>query len=532
MVPEYQRDFSWTEDNIGDFFTDLTKFIDSSENTYLFGLVIIHRDNEVYNIVDGQQRITTSTIFLCVLRDFIKERNYQKVDSLTHSINGAIGFEDGGYRLTSGLDNNEFLLNYVQGANHDYNVQHESDKLVKRAYELLRECVERYIDDSDQEIEAIKELANSFLSGFHVAYVETESLSQAFTVFETLNARGTPLKAPDLLKNHFFSKLDSNHDYIKDKWVNMINKIENSGKDLSPTQFIKYYWNSSHEFIREKELFGTVSKELKGDIYPFLIGMFDSVDLYLYIINPSKNSKYYSDDTYDHLMNLKQFGATSFCPLIMALYNTGQKECVGEVLKAVETLILRNQVIGKKTANKNERNYANWAESVSNRHWSPLKVISEVYSVVDSDADVELAFRKFAPKKSIGKVILIEIYNKNHTETKIAERGKDVHLEHIMPESNAKWMVDETTWKEYHKRIGNMILLDGLKNIRIGNETFDVKKIKYAESSIEDTREISFLDKWSIDEIEERQKKLLKEVLRIWPKKEFPVESMTLDEFL
>lgn len=67
-------------------FTDLTKFTESLEDTYLFGLVIVHRDHEVFNIVDGQQRITTSTIFLCVLRDIIKERNYQKVDSLTTAL--------------------------------------------------------------------------------------------------------------------------------------------------------------------------------------------------------------------------------------------------------------------------------------------------------------------------------------------------------------------------------------------------------------------------------------------------------------
>lgn len=420
-------------------------------------------------------------------------------------------------------------MNYVQGANHDYNVQHESDKLIQRAYDLLYESVIKYIDKSSQPIDVIKELANKFLSGFHVAYVETESLSQAFTVFETLNARGTSLKAPDLLKNHFFSKLDKNHEYVKNNWVNMINKIESNGRDSSPTQFIRYYWNSSHEFIREKELFDVISKTLDGDIYSFLAGMFKSVDLYLYIIKPSKSSKYYEYETYDHLMNLKQFGATSFCPLIIAMYNSGKKELVGDMLKAIETLILRNQVIGKKTANKNERNYANWAESISKGTKSSLTVMSEIYNTVDSDENVSLAFSKFSPNKSIGKVLLIEIYNQNHTETKITERGKDVHLEHIMPESNTKWNVDESIWKEYYKRIGNMLLLDGMKNIRISNEPFSVKKDKYAESSIEETREIAELDEWGVEQIEAHQKKLLVEVLKIWEKKEFRVESMTLD---
>lgn len=229
-IPEYQRSYTWNESNVDDFFTDLSKFVQSEETYYLFGQIIVHCDKSsgLINIVDGQQRITTSTIFLCAIRDIIKKRDY-KSDSLLHSINGAIGFEDGEYRLTSGSENKEFLINFIQNGNHDYPPQCESDKLILDSYQLLSDNVEKWIGMDDRSLDRLKTLTKGFLDGFHVSYVETDSISQAFTVFETLNARGTPLEVPDLLKNHFFSMIDNNHEYVKDKWKEMVKKITNSG---------------------------------------------------------------------------------------------------------------------------------------------------------------------------------------------------------------------------------------------------------------------------------------------------------------
>lgn len=531
-VPEYQRAYSWTEDNVDEFFNDLVEFIKSGEEYYLFGQIIIHREGSSNFIVDGQQRITTSTIFLCALRDIIKERNFS-VESLKHGIEDAIGFLDDGYRLISGSQNKEFMMNYIQTGNHDYNTQSESDELIKTAYNKLCACIYEYIGEStDSECKFI-ELSKKFLYGFHVSYVETESLSQAFTVFETLNARGTPLEVPDLLKNHFFSKLDRSHEYIKDKWRLMVERVSPLGPNAT-TQFIKYYWNSSNPLVREKNLFKVLSKseKLKGDkIYKFLAGLFDAEDLFLEIMAPQVKGKFFDEDTLNSLQNLKQFGASSFCPLLISLYNTGNCESIPDIVKSIETAVLRNQVIGKKTANTSERKYADWALSISEGLKTPKKVFYEICSFTDSDEDVAGAFRRFSPKEGIAKLLLVEIYNSEHPELKITDRRSEVHLEHIMPKSNEKWNVEKDVWEEYHKRFGNMALLHEKLNKQISNNIFDIKKIKYLESNIEDTRNLANLDKWGKEEIDARQEMLLQKVLKRWVKIE-PNYEVNLDNYL
>ncbi|MBR7006545.1 MAG: HNH endonuclease [Candidatus Methanomethylophilaceae archaeon] len=187
------------------------------------------------------------------------------------------------------------------------------------------------------------------------------------------------------------------------------------------------------------------------------------------------------------------------------------------IVKAIETQILRNQVIGKKTANKNERKYSEWALSLSKGLKTPDQILSEIYATTDSDSDVSSSFAKFSPKEGVGKLLLVEIYNYSHTETKITNRGKDVHLEHILPKKPKDWQIEHESWKEYHVRFGNMILLDGKKNRIISNKLFDEKKKEYIKSSIEETRQIAEYEKWGVEEIEHRQQALLEKVLKRWP---------------
>lgn len=530
-VPEYQRPYIWNEDNIDDFFSDLVNFAASDESYYLFGQIIVHRDGKTLNIVDGQQRITTSTIFLCAVRDIIESRGYS-VKALINRLHNAIGFEEYGYHLTSGAENREFFINYVQNGNHIYHEQHKSDRIIKAAYTSLKSKIEEYIGDDDESITKLKLLADKFLDDFHVSYVETDSISQAFTVFETLNARGTPLEVSDLLKNHFFSMLDSSHEYIKDNWMTMVQKT--SFKKGSPAQFIKYYWNSCRPFVREKDLFKKICELGRDDTYSFLTDMFNSADVYKTVLQPeSGNPRGFDKDTIRSLSILNKFGASSFCPVIIALCNTGNGCSLGKIVNALETMILRNQVIGKKTANKNEILFSNWAYDIYTEKKNPHEILEEIVQRTNSDEDVSISFKKFSPKEQIGKLILIELYNQEHTEIKISDNGQEVHLEHILPKKGDKWDIAPDTRKEYDGRLGNMTLLDGQKNKQIGNNVFDEKKKVYLESKIEDTKNIGMLSSWGPEQIDERQDELLSKVIKRWPRPEIAgFEITSLESYL
>ena len=63
-IPEYQRPYSWSVESTNTLFMDIYEAYKEGLSEYRLGSVILHKNNEVYNIVDGQQRITTLSILL------------------------------------------------------------------------------------------------------------------------------------------------------------------------------------------------------------------------------------------------------------------------------------------------------------------------------------------------------------------------------------------------------------------------------------------------------------------------------------
>lgn len=84
LVPVYQRNYSWTNDEISDFWNDLNDVIDGLRTNHFFGQIVTFKNDEkVQEIIDGQQRITTSALFLAALRDIANEMYRQKRSNLT-----------------------------------------------------------------------------------------------------------------------------------------------------------------------------------------------------------------------------------------------------------------------------------------------------------------------------------------------------------------------------------------------------------------------------------------------------------------
>lgn len=515
-VPEYQRSYSWSKDNVDIFFDDLLGGL-KRDDDYLFGQVIIHNDNGKLYIVDGQQRLITSTIFLCVVRDIINEEVMLGLDSLNTKLGNALGFEDDGYTLAVGNGDNAFFVNYIQGADHDYTPKTKSNKKIYDAYELLYERVISYLNEHQDRKGSLKELTEYFLNKFSLSYVETSDLSQAFIIFETLNSRGTALELHELLKNHFFSRLDSKHSYVKTEWTKMVDTLSDkcNGKI---SQYIRYYWNSKNKFLREKEMFVKISSMSDDDAFLFLDGLFKYVEIYVELFNPEQ-STIYSIDSKKALINLKEFKAESFYPLIIAMHDSNQiKPDIARVISAVESLVFRNQVIMKKTANRNEVFLSDLAYKLSSGQYSVENVLNYIYDSTVPDLEMESVFKIMAPKQALGKIILINIYDYEHPELKISDDGNKVHLEHIMPLTKGEWDVETNVWREYKDRLGNMTLLYGTINKSIKNKLFEEKKIQYLQSMIEDTVKIAALPCWTEKEIENRQQDLFEKAIKRWPK--------------
>ena len=138
----------------------------------------------------------------------------------------------------------------------------KSDKRLLRAFQFFKQKLKdsHYIRDGRVISEFIENIADKLL--FTVMIVEEES--NAFKLFETLNARGVQLSSVDLLKNYLFSMASNNAQedadikHMESDWNTLTDCVQD--KDL--TQLVRYYWSSNYKRVPKKELFKEVKQEI------------------------------------------------------------------------------------------------------------------------------------------------------------------------------------------------------------------------------------------------------------------------------
>ena len=530
-IPDYQREYSWEESQVEDFWNDLKSLCFSNESEHFFGQIVVHDENEDSNsttkyIIDGQQRTTTSIIFLSVLKQLaieITEYGVAEAEEIAEDIKikfiGRWTASNDRLRFRPTSIDADFFRTYIQVRSiNSYNQKprNRAQKRMKEAYQLLEKNLREEIKGRtpQEQYLIINDFFNSFIYGFKVMYVETSSLEEAFIIFESLNARGKGLETSDLLKNHLFKSSKSQIDSVKNKWEKISDNIGSS----EATKFIRYYWNAIESFSRTQNLYRKMKSKIntESQVIKVISELELLSDVYTTLNANSGTSVFNHKLLNDSLKNLKSFSATSFYPIVFAMYlkNWDEKD-ISEVLLAIEKLIFRNIVIAKNAANKYELIFAELAISISNNNISKNKVVNDLNSYKISDEAFANHFKDLEVKnKPIIRYILKEINNLGSSKETIISDSESVHIEHILPQSPGEWYV--YNHEEYVNKLGNLTLLGSEFNRKISNGLFDRKKEMYRNSEIKITRDLIDYSEWGVEEIKHRQDHLTRLALTIW----------------
>ncbi len=159
QIPEYQRPYRWQERNVEQLLNDTHTNMSNNKAVYLIGSVILHKEGKVYNIVDGQQRVTTISLLL----KYLENTNYANSLKFRH--------KDSYYHI-------------------------------KANYEYIKQWCDRNIADKVAFAKYIKESCRFVL-------ITVKNLSEAFQMFESQNGRGKELEAYNLLKAYHIRAMTS-----------------------------------------------------------------------------------------------------------------------------------------------------------------------------------------------------------------------------------------------------------------------------------------------------------------------------------
>lgn len=541
-VPQFQRDYSWSEDNWEDLWNDVINSADSNDSHYM-GSIVLQNDgtNNIFWIIDGQQRFTTLTILALAIITKIKEladggiekeNNEERVNLL---IKDYIGQKDSvslkySSKLFLNENNDGFfqtrLINFRSPVN--YSKLNHSEKALWNAYEFFLAKIEsRFTKNNKGELYA--DFLNSVI-GKSLLFIQitVEDEVNAYTVFETLNSRGVELTSTDLLKNYIFSlvsKSDSDLKIVKGQWKKIIEII---GLKEFPI-FLRHYLNGRRKLISKEYLFKAIKQMLASDneVFELLDNLEKAAYFYVALSNPNDDFWNSDKDLINAISALKLFRVTQNKPLLIVAYEKyGVDKNFKKLLKAIVNISFRYNVIGKLQANEMDKVYNKASINLFNeKEFNIHKVLKDLKDIYINDDDFKNLFQlkslntNNSSNKKLLRYILYNLESQWPGGTSYDFSNESGTIEHILPENlNDFW--NENFSEDDHARnlykIGNMTLLEPDKNNKLASDKpFNIKLPIFKSSKYAITNSIDY-NEWNVNSIKHRQAKQAKIACGRW----------------
>ena len=539
-VPMFQRDYSWAEQEWDDLWQDIAGMAEpgGEQGHYMGYLVLQSSDERNYDIIDGQQRMTTlSLLVLAVLnnlRRFVDlkvdaEDNQRRIEELRKTY---IGYLDpvtllARSKLTLNRHNDMFYQTYLVP------LERPPKRNLKASEHLLRkgsQWFEERVRDRFGETRSGAELARfvDIVADrlFFTVISVTDELN-AFKVFETLNARGVRLSSTDLLKNYLFSVVhgSNGHEHemrtLEERWETIVGKLSSE----SVPDFLRVFWNSQNPLTRHSDLFKTIRTSIqdKAAVFALLRDMDRDADIYGALSDSS--DILWNDDQSRHIAELAMFNVRQPLPLLLAARRTLEDSEFTRILRACVIVSFRYNVIGNLATNEQERVYNMIAEKIAKHQLtSPAEIIRALRPVYPSDEQFRSTFAEkqirttTARNRQVTRYILFEI------ERHVSGKGFDYNnkrytIEHVLPEHPSDLWITFTDDQvdRFVYRIGNLTPLEDAPNRDIGNKSYEEKRTAFEACDFEITHRLAVEStEWTPERISARQQWLAKQATAIW----------------
>jgi hypothetical protein len=532
QVPRYQREYSWETEQVSDFWSDMTNTIRDQQD-YFLGTVVLSDEAPPgsKSIVDGQQRMTTTLLLLCALRDAfeaigddnaakgIKEQYISSYDVKKYAENP---------RLRLNLDDNPFFFDrYILGK--PVTPKLHSHQLLEEAYKILREKLDLVIaKHPDDWRDKFAEITTYLDEQAKVVQVGTGTDADAFVIFETLNDRGADLTTADLLKNYLFSQSGNELDFVQAQWIEAVSTFQGPEKIKTFVRFLRHWWSSKKGLVREVKLYRSIRDDVKSPAQAlrFAQDMVEASSLYDAATNADADYwKGFDADTRSYAEALIRLNLEQNLPLLLSIMQVFPKDKMKETLKRLLAWSVRSLVAGLSGGGKAERYYCDAAKNVRDKKIvNPDKLYAELDQFIPSDSQFRLSFQSYTTNKSsLARYLLVslekEMQDDKEPEMVPNEEADKVNLEHILPQ-RAK----EADWPQFTPddrkglalRIGNMTLLKKSDNCKIGNKGWDKKQPALEASVLKLNSGMGQIQLWTADVINARQNDMAERAVKIW----------------
>ncbi|MDJ8927915.1 DUF262 domain-containing HNH endonuclease family protein [Clostridium perfringens] len=556
-IPDYQRAYSWTKENLKQLVEDIwesvelnkargNKEFDQYEPYFLGSIVLCSKEYKddgcgIYDVIDGQQRLTSIIMLIAAIRDLIDNEEYKKVlsDLIYQKPNVLMGIKES-IRVKARGKEEEFFKKYILTNGGTELVKDLDMEELSEAKQNMVNAIEVFRDSFFNENgELLEEKLNEFivylLQKVVLVVITTESFTSAFRLFNVINARGLPLTDSDLLKSENlrvmnpeirkeYTDIWESHeqDLGKEKLDQIIGfmrtmKLKNKVEESVYEEFSKKIFRNEPEYLGVNFVNHLTAVKALYDKY-IIDGNLEGV---------SEEEKSY----YKNLINIMR----EFLPyddwmasVIRFAEKFNDDKLVLEFVKVLEKRLVIDWVNGNSFADRLNRVYG-ILEAIEEK--DSLEEIKEapvfLYDLERTTAYFENALNDIdfysKGRMMIPKYIFVRL-DMEKRANEVLDYSDKIMIEHVLPR-NAK----EAYWKDnfsadqrrnWANKFGNLVIITGAKNTRANNKPFAEKVEQYLskKSDFAITKEVLELSDWNMDSLKDRHESLVNRALELWTK--------------
>jgi len=512
QIPDYQRPYNWNYEQIEQIWDDIYSAMEVGEESYFLGPAILIEKKGYFEVVDGQQRLTTLTILFCVLRDLYLQ-NDNKIVNVIRSL------VDKKYRLrliTQAKDQSLFeeqILDTVKFPDHELSKKERENNKFLNAVAIFKEKLSR-INKAQ-----LSKFVNFLLNKVIIISIVCTKQRFAIKLFQVLNTRGLGLDNADLIKSHLYGTLRNELD--RKRFMATWGEIEFLAKQIDESlenlfTFYEYYllarnpkYSLFEELTATEEFMGQDANKVIFSFKKFVddfneIWQKDSSLIYSFWYLP--NQVFWKAIlTTAKVKGFKEFKGLCkelrkvFYAYWIAGYTTSKIKqlsfnIIGHLKKKKELVEIKREINDKMMADN---------------------VVERMSDNINNDAYGEAWTKPL--------LTLIEYFQTDDAKPAYIEMDRKLHVDHVLPQKwvsisywKNKWSQEKATF--WLSRLGNLALLSGKKNIAASNDSFPKKRKIYKGRGKDGitafliTQKIIVEKDWTEKEVKNRHKWIIKQV--------------------
>lgn len=529
IVPDYQREYVWTDTEVQQLLNDIDEQVDGgSKLEYFIGTVLVSPGSEKdhYEVIDGQQRLTTLFLLLCALKKTFADDQQRKMlsDLISTSYVDSGGDIKTSLRLEPRYENaGEVMAKLAELDPEPQSLRAGLQAAGIKSFGSLERLVNaystiyRYLKDNYDTPEKLKKYWGYLASSVVFIQISTE-IGAALKIFETINERGLGLDSMDLLKNLLFTQVNPDEfSRLKTEWKKITAPLEKDKE--KPLRFLRYFLMANYvvknergdAVIREDEIYGWfVDKDnaslcdYKNKPFEFVRKVTRNVEHYLAFARGLGNDGK-SNVAMDSLKSLTG-GAFSLHYVLLLVAANLPKDLFDYFVTQLESFLF--YYIFTKTPTKDlERNFSLWADDLRGiaETSSAAKQRQKLNEFIADHFERSMASKSQELSDALKRLTLYSMqqYRIRHllgrlakhvdaaygTHTPLASYLK-LEVEHILPDKPepdllVKWASENksTDYHDYKNRLGNLTLLEKPINIVASNNFYKKKQAEYEKSN-------------------------------------------------